>query len=609
MVSDESKTALERRQSAQGIVPQMLILYRAFIVSPQRNGLIALACAMVAIVGLTAFGQARLNAWNEPFYDALSRKNFGAFMTQLGAFFVIAGALLVLNVSQTYLNQRINLKLREGLTRHLIDQWLKPRRAFRLAHAGEIGVNPDQRIHEDARHLTELSTGLSVGLLQATLLLFTFVGILWGLSEGVVFHVQGRSFTIPGYMVWAALFYAGAASLLSWRVGRPLIRLNAERYAREADLRFALVQANERPDGISLYGAEANEERHLNSELDRLLDVVRRIVNASTRLAGVTAGYGWFTLIAPIIVAAPGYFGGDLTFGGLMMAVGAFNQVQQSLRWYVDNFGTIADWRATLLRIASFDAALEGVDAIEEGQRIEFAQSDRDVLILDDVGVAASSDCLRIKERQVEIAASERVVIVSEPGVEKALFFQALAGLWPWGAGRIELPQDDGLAFVPRRPYFPRGSLRAALAYPSQPEEFSEEAYFAVLEKFGLGRLASALDRTAIWPNELTDDEQQMLAFARLALRRPRWIVINEALDALDDDARRVILEGINDDLAGSAVINFGRRIAHDQFFTQVLHLVKDPHGPTVAMHRPAVPKRREARRAVAVDSADLHSS
>ena len=559
---------------------------------------------MVAIVGLTAFGQARLNSWNQPFYDALARKNLSAFIVQLGVFVVIAGALLVLNVTQTYLNQRIKLRLREGLTRHLIDQWLKPRRAFRLANAGEIGVNPDQRIHEDSRHLTELSTDLSVGLLQATLLLLTFVGILWGLSQGVVFHVRGNSFTIPGYMVWAALFYAGAASLVSWRVGRPLIRLNAERYAREADFRFALVHANERPDSISLYSAEGNEGQHLNGEFDRLLQVVRRIVNATTRLAGVTAGYGWFTLIAPIVVAAPGYFGGDLSFGGLMMAVGAFNQVQQSLRWYVDNFGTIADWRATLLRIASFDFALTQVDNIEDGDRqIEFAQSAGDKLILDDVGVASSGGCLRIKERHAAIGAGEHVVIVSDPGVEKGRFFQAIAGLWPWGAGRIEFPRDDGFAFVPRRPYFPPGPLRSALAYPSQPGEFSDEAYVSMLERLGLSRLADGLDRNAIWVNELTDDEQQLLAFARLSLRRPRWVVINEALDALDDDTRKIILETFSNELAGAAVINIGRPIAHDQFFTRTLHLVKDPEGPTVAMHR--APARGRGGRRRAAETAD----
>ena len=250
------------------------------------------------------------------------------------------------------------LKLREGLTRDLFDQWLVPRRAFRLSGAGEIGVNPDQRIHEDARHLVDLSTDLGIGLLQATLLLVSFITVLWTVSDGVTFSIAGMSFALPGYMVWFALIYAGIASFGSWRVGRPLIALNAERYAREADLRFGLVRVNERTEAIALYGGETDEKDYLNREFDQVLSMMRRLVSAITRLTWVTAGYGWFAIVAPFIVAAPGYFAGDMSLGGLMMAVGAFNQVQQALRWFVDNFSTIADWRATLLRVASFRLAL-----------------------------------------------------------------------------------------------------------------------------------------------------------------------------------------------------------------------------------------------------------
>lgn len=582
-----SPRAIAAPPESEGLVTQALTLYRAFMASPQRNVLFMLGGALLVVIGFTALGQIRLNAWNQPFYDALTRKDLVAFGIQLLVFAAIAGGLLVLNVTQIWLNQLTKLRLREGLTRDLIEQWLEPKRAFRLASAGEIGLNPDQRIHEDARHLTELSTDLALGLLQSSLLLVTFIGILWGLSSGVVFNLNGRSFNIPGYMVWSALLYAATASWLSWRVGRPLIRLNAERYAREADLRFALVRTNERTDSIALYGAEAGEGERLNGELDRVLAVMRRIVVATVRLTTITAGYGWFTIIAPIVVAAPGYFGGDLSFGGLMMAVGAFNQVQQSLRWFVDNFSTIADWRATLLRIASFRHALAGMDTLQEGtDLIAFAESAQDAIVLDGFAVASPTGCIRLSEPQVEIAAGQRVVIVGDPGVEKVLVFQALAGLWPWGAGRVALPPRDGVAFVPRRPFIPPGRLRAALAYPSGAATFSDADLTAALTRVGLERLAPGLDRSAVWDQELIDDEQQLLAFARLWLRKPRWVVIDEALDGLDDDTRKRILAVFNTDLAQSAVVNIGRSIAQDRFFTQVLHLVKDPDGPTLAAPR-----------------------
>src|SRR5580700_1519177 len=370
------------------LAPQLRMMVKTFWYSPGRNRLLLLGIAVCAVVALTAFGQIRLNAWNKPFYDALSLKDFWEFLYQLVVFGVIAGALLALNVAQAWLRELSKLKLREGLTRDLFDQWLVPGRALRLSGAGEIGVNPDQRIHEDARHLVDLSTDLGIGLLQSTLLLGSFITVLWTVSESVTFSVAGASFALPGYMVWFALIYAGIASFGSWRVGRPLIGLNAERYAREADLRFGLVRVNERTEAIALYGGETDEKDYLNRELDQVLSMMRRLVSAITRLTWVTAGYGWFAIVAPFIVAAPGYFAGDMSLGDLMMAVGAFHQVQSALRWFVDNFSTIADWRATLLRVASFRLALVQMDQLGgETARIELVPTTDDRLVFGDVGL------------------------------------------------------------------------------------------------------------------------------------------------------------------------------------------------------------------------------
>src|SRR6202042_1939144 len=165
------------------------------------------------VVAATAYGQIRLNTWNQPFYDALSHRDFAQFLHQLGIFGLIAGALLVLNVGQRWLTETLKLRLRQGLARDLIQNWMQPGRAFRLANSGAIGVNPDQRMHEDARHLTELSADLGAGLLQSSILLATFITGLWSLSNNFVFHVGGRQFAIPGYMVWAAILYSGSASL------------------------------------------------------------------------------------------------------------------------------------------------------------------------------------------------------------------------------------------------------------------------------------------------------------------------------------------------------------------------------------------------------------
>ncbi len=488
-----------------------------------------------------------------------------AFFHQLMVFFSIAGSLLVLNVSQTWLNQMFKLKMREGLARDLVGQWLAPGRAFRLANAGEIGINPDQRLHEDARHFAEMSCDLGINLLQSTVILVSFVGVLWSLSSGFVFHVAGYSFSIPGYMVWAVIIYAASASWLTWIVGRSLVNINANRYAREADFRASLMRVNEHLDAITLSRGEADEKRRLNLDIDAVLAAIRKIVYATTRLTWVTAGYGWLTIVAPILVAAPVYFGGGLTFGGLMMAVGAFSQVHNSLRWFVDNFGAIADWRATLLRVASFRQAVLHMDELGRLDRqIDLAVNDDEALTLDGVSIATPEQCLKLSRRTFAVKAGERVLVTGGTETQRTLLFRALGGLWQWGEGRIGMPAGDGVAFMPRAPYFPPGNLKSMIAYPLDIKKFSDEALENLLQRAGLGRLSASLDRVARWDRALTDDERQCLAFARLILQQPKWIVIDGALDGLDAEAYERIRDMLNGELKDAAIVHLGKPHLHE---------------------------------------------
>lgn len=557
---------------------QLGLMLLALNSSRVRKTLLWLMLAIVVVVLATAYGQVRLNSWNKPFFDALSRRDLREFMVQLGVFFLIAGALLTINVVQRWVVETLKYRLREGLVEDLVGHWMEPRRAFWLARAGAMGVNPDQRMHDDAQKLCELSADLAVGLFQATVLFASFASVLWVISADFSIRIGDQDHAVPGFMLWAAILYAGIGSLLSWWVGRSLIDLNAERYAREADLRFSLVRVNEHLDGISLAGGESDERRRVIRYLLAVLAATRRLVWGHTKLTWVTAGFGWTTTVAPILVAAPLYLTGKISFGGLMMAAAAFTQAQSSLRWFVDNFGTIADWRATLLRVALFREAVTAPLASPEREtQITYAEGEPGALRIEALEVVSNTGSDRLDEANVAVKPGERLLIIGAPGTGKTQLFRALAGLWPWGSGKVTRPREETIHYLPRgTPYLPRGSLREILAYPLKVERFEAPQFAQSLARLGLERLVPMLDVDCRWDRELSHDEQLSLAFARMVLQAPPWVIIDEAFAALEDEALDRVADVFARELAGSGLIHIGRAgEARDALFSRTVHLVR----------------------------------
>ena len=568
-------------KAASGLGRQLGMMLRALRGSPAAKTLVALGIAAIVVIVATAYGQIRLNSWNKPFYDALSRRDLHDFLYQLGVFFIIATCILILNVAQRWVVEMLKVKLRQGIVHDLLRDWMLPRRAFWLANAGgPMGVNPDQRMHEDARKLCELSADLGTGLLQAGILFGIFAGVLWTLSSGFTVRFHDIDYEIPGFMLWAAVTYAALGSLLSYWVGKSLISRNSERYAREADLRFSLVRINEHLDGISLAAGEEDERRRVEMHLDNVLAATRRLVRGLTNLTWVTAGFGWITIVAPILVAAPLYFSGKISFGGLMQAAAAFTQAQSSLRWFVDNFSIIADWRATLQRVASFRYALSTTEDMSELEsRITYVDGEAGTLTINDLEIVSPAGSNRLKETQVVVEAGERVLIVGAPGTGKTLLFRALAGLWPWGAGTISRPKNEEMLYLPTgTPYLPRGSLKEVLAYPLEVEKFPEEGFTRSLARLGLDRLVPLLNETRRWDRELSQDEQLGLALARIVMQSPPWLLIDDMLGGLDDQAMERVADIFSHELQHTSIIHIGRAAqARDPLFHRVLHLVQSP--------------------------------
>ncbi|MDM0002635.1 ABC transporter ATP-binding protein/permease [Variovorax sp. J22P240] len=562
-----------------GVFRQVRELLGALRVSPVGKTLVALMSGIVVVIALTAYGQLELNSWNKPFYDAISRRDLSDFIVQVGVFAVIAGVLLVLNVAQRWLGETLQLKLRDAVVNDLVGLWLHPRRAFWLQASGPMGAHPDQRMHEDTLKLCDLSVALGVGLLQATILFGSFASVLWVLSKDFSIFYDGQDHVLPGFMLWAAIVYAVVGSLMTYWVGNGLILRNAERYAREGELRFSLTRINEHLDGISLAGGEADEKRRVAMHFGDVLRATSRVVLGLTNLTWVTAGFGWVTIIAPTLVAAPLYFSGKVSFGGLMMAAAAFTQAQSSLRWFVDNFSIIADWRATLLRVADLRQMLASdLEAQAGGSRIAYEESEAGTLSIEALEVRAWTGHDRLDAPDLVVHPGQRLLILGTPGTEKTLLFRALAGLWPWGSGTVRRPRGEAIHYMPRgTPYLPRGTLAEVLSYAMEPSSYPREAMVAALASVGLQRLEELLNKTGRWERELSMDEQLRLGFARVVLQAPAWLVMDDAFGAFDDDTLELIID-VLDKLAHTGIVHIGSAgQAHDRLFTQVVHLVKAP--------------------------------
>ncbi|NGY04667.1 ABC transporter ATP-binding protein/permease [Solimonas terrae] len=574
-----------------GFVRQLRLMVAAWRASGSGKALIRRMLTVVVVIAATVYGQIRLNQWNKPFFDALSRRDINDFLVQLGVFAVIIGTLLVLNVTQRWTVENLKIELRRGLVRDLVGHWMMPRRAYWLSHSGPMGVNPDQRMHEDALKFCDLTADLGVGLFQATILFGSFAGILWSLSSDFSVRFAGADYVVPGYMLWAALLYAGLGSLLSYGVGRNLIHRNAERYASEAVLRFSLVRVNEHLDAISLAEGEDDERLRIERYLADVLAAVRRLALGLTNLEWVKAGFGWITTVAPILAAAPLYFSGKVSFGGLMMAAAAFTQVESALRWFVDNFSIIADWRAALLRVASFRQAVIAHDERPAfDSHIEYADGDAGMLVIDGLEIGSPAGHDGLEPGRLVVKAGDHLQIEAAQGTSKTRLFRALTGLWPWGKGRITLPGGERIVYVPRgTPYLPRGSLREILAYPGALEGHGDAAFTHALERVGLGRLVALLDATERWEHELSQDEQLSIVFARILLQAPPWVLIDDAFTALDADMQERVADIFGNALPQTAVIHIGRAgPVLDALFTHVARLVKVSGMATVDDDAPA---------------------
>jgi putative ATP-binding cassette transporter len=527
----------------------------------------------LSLVGMTVL----LTFWQRAFYNTLETKDWDGFIALLftwhrteaegllPGFVLVAALYILIAVYQLYLRQALQMRWRRWLTDIYLAQWLSDRAYYRMALTDPYTDNPDQRIADDTRLFVEDTLSLGIGLLNSIVTLGSFILVLWSLSGPVT--ILGVE--IPGYMVWVALIYALLGTWLAHLIGRPLIALNFSQQRLEADFRYALVRLRENTEGIALYGGEADEKRGLTQRFSKLMVNWWEIMRATKRLTFFTAGYGQVASIFSIVVAAPAYFAGRLPLGGLIQTSSAFGQVQGALSWFVDNYGKLTEWRATVERLSGFTQAVAKARAAGEGPVTAPGQAGQ--LVIRDVTLSLPDGRILLGNTALRVASGEAVLINGPSGSGKSTLFRAMAGIWPFGNGKIGLPEGARILFLPQRPYLPLGTLKRAVCYPENEADFSDADVIAALDKAGLGHLAQRLLDSDSWGQRLSGGEQQRLSFARAFLQRPDWLFLDEATASLDPVAEQELYEKLKHALPGITMISIAHRPAVAQFHNRVL--------------------------------------
>jgi len=540
---------------------------------PGRALLASVLAIELAVVAVTVL----INQWNARFYNALQDRNWDNFVKELMIFCALAAAFIVLRVYQLYLNQWLQIRWRRWMTAQYVGHWLEGANHYRMQMLGDAADNPDQRIAEDIKQFIELGLFVGVGLLGSIVSLASFVVILWGLSAAAPLTIYGVAWNIPGYLVWAAVGYAAIGTVLTHLIGRPLIPLNFNQQRYEADFRFNLVRVRENSEQIALLRGETAERGRL---MDRFRSVVEnwlRIMTRQKRLTFLTAGYNQASVVFPIIVVSPAYFAGHIQLGALTQTAGAFNSVQTALSFFVDSYVRIAEWRAVIERLAGFQTAIASAQAATSREpNIAVTLAPAKDLRLDGVEVALPSGKLLVAADGVTIAPHDQVLVRGPSGSGKSTLFRAIAGIWPFGKGKVTVPEGANAMTLPQRPYLPIGTLSAAISYPAEPGAFDAARTRELLTAVGLPAMAERLDESAHWNRMLSLGEQQRLGIARALLHAPDFLFLDEATASLDEPAEAALYKLLHDRLPDATIVSIGHRSTLAAFHKRGLTLERE---------------------------------
>ncbi len=539
-----------------GFLRAFWALTKPYWVSRQRAKGLTLLATVISLSLVTVWLEVKFNYWNRDFYNTFESRDQAEFFRQLGMFGLLALIWIVTRVYRLYFLQMLQIEWRAWLTDRFLGDWMKDQAHYRMQLLDRGTDNPDQRIAEDLRLFVELTSDLVLGLLEAVVLLVSFIIILWTLSG----PLELFGITIPGYLVWVALIYAVAGTYLTHLVGRKLIGLDYNQQRVEADFRFSLVRLRENSEGVALYRGEKEELGGLRQRFAEVISNFWLIMYKRKQLGWFTSFYHQLAIIFPYIVVSPRFFSGAIPLGAIFQTASAFGQVQGALSWFINAYTAFAQWKATVDRLIGFRASLERVR--DEAQRLdgERVEGAGDSLALEGLTLALPQGTPLLDSTALELKPGEHVLVTGPSGAGKSTLFRALSGIWPYWKGVIRLPRGGRLLFLPQKAYLPIGTLKRAVCYPDHPAQHSDGSITKALADVGLGHLAGELERSENWAQVLSGGEQQRLAFARALLTRPDWLFLDEATASLPEPDQQRLYALLKEQLPRTTVVSIGHR-------------------------------------------------
>jgi putative ATP-binding cassette transporter len=555
-MSTASKPTLEGRE----LVRALWRLVRIYWTSPDAKwGALLLGGAIALQVG-GVYANVLVSVAQRDVGDALGNRDAASFRHQIGLLVLFMMISVTVPAYADWVQERLRVRWRRGLTAHYLERWIGPQAYCQADLHSQQLDNPDVRITEDVRDFTASACGLFLSLLRAVGTLVWFAALLWNISAQWAIPIAGRTRQIPGLLLWVAVALAFLSMWITHLVGRRLVPLNYDKIRLEADFRYGLVRYRDHVEAVALSRGEAVERIGAVGRFLRVYDNFCSLVGAQRTLRVLTQGIGVANTLVPLVASGLAYFAGVLTLGVIPQTRFAYDQVAGSLAWFVNAYQEIARWRANIERLTAFSDAIDATqrEFAQGGIRIERAEPE--AIRLEGLCVEAPRGHVLLDGANAGVGAGERVAIAGRAGTGRTTLMRALAGIWPFGAGRIEEPPRERMLFLSQQPYWPIGSLRDAVSYPSAGDTFSDERIREALQLFGLDALAARLDQEAPWDQKLSAHEQQRLALARVLLQEPAWILLDEATSDLDAATEARAYQLLTERLPRAALIAVAER-------------------------------------------------